>query len=215
MNKSDTKPLLTYAAILSPTGTSKLARKSQSRYGHEPSTWSVCGGALNVTTDPGTDFWRETHYGFIRDSGHFLGVSASDGFTVQIRVRGEFRNLYDQAGLMVRADDRHWVKAGVEFTDGQAYFSAVVTNEKSDWSLGQAIATSDFFVRITLAKESIRVQTSTDGKSWPLLRLAPFPTSEACMVGPMTCSPEGGHLVVQFSEFSITPAKTTGLHDLS
>lgn len=32
-------------------------------------------GSLEVVTDGQTDFWRETHYGFIRDNGHFLALT--------------------------------------------------------------------------------------------------------------------------------------------
>ena len=62
-------------------------------------------GTLEVVTDHETDFWRETHYGFTRDSGHFLGVEAPSGFTCQFRIRGVFETLYDQAGIMVRVNE--------------------------------------------------------------------------------------------------------------
>jgi regulation of enolase protein 1 (concanavalin A-like superfamily) len=34
-----------------------------------PARWSEEAGLLTVTADPGTDFWRTTSYGYIRDSG--------------------------------------------------------------------------------------------------------------------------------------------------
>ena len=37
-------------------------------------------------------------------------------------------------GLMVRIDERRWLKAGVEFSDGQPMLSTVLTDEKSDWA---------------------------------------------------------------------------------
>ena len=36
-----------------------------------PSIWRLDSDRLFVETDLATDFWRETHYGFVRDSGHF------------------------------------------------------------------------------------------------------------------------------------------------
>lgn len=182
---------------------------------NEPSTWSLEYDALRFTTDPKTDFWRETFYGFIRDSGHFLGVTTDDGFTAQVRVRGRYRDLYDQAGLMVRIDETKWVKAGVEFTDGQAFLSTVVTDGKSDWSVARPVDADDLSVRITLIKGSMRIQASTDGLIWPLVRLAPFPSAETYLVGPTACSPQGSGLRVHFSEFSVAPAQNTDLHDLS
>ena len=94
---------------------------------NEPTRWSRHGDGLSVTTDRASDFWRETLYGFTRDNGHFLGVPTAGEFTAQVRVRADYDQLYDQAGLMVRLDEQHWVKTGVEFTDGARMLSTVVT----------------------------------------------------------------------------------------
>ncbi len=37
---------------------------------NEPKTWKDEAGTLVVTTDAKTDFWRHTHYGFVRDNAH-------------------------------------------------------------------------------------------------------------------------------------------------
>jgi regulation of enolase protein 1 (concanavalin A-like superfamily) len=183
---------------------------------NEPANWRADEAALTLTTDEKTDFWRETHYGFIRDSGHFLAFPRADGFTAQIRVQGEFRTLYDQAGLMVRIDEKRWVKTGVEFTDGEAFLSTVVTDGKSDWSVAQPFKElEDFRIRVTVKNGAMRIQASRDGSFWPLLRLAPFPAAMHYEVGPTACTPERSGLRVRFSEFSIGAAITTGLHDLS
>ena len=43
---------------------------------NEPSDWSGDAADLTVAVEPDTDFWRMTHYGFTRDSGHFLDTGA-------------------------------------------------------------------------------------------------------------------------------------------
>lgn len=183
---------------------------------NEPQSWTADKDSLTMTTDAKTDFWRETYYGFTRDSGHFLGFAVGDSFTAIIRIRGEFRTLYDQAGLMVRIDDTKWVKTGVEFTDGELFLSTVITDGKSDWSVSQPFKQlEDFYIRVTVNNGAMRIQASRDGKFWPLLRLAPFPIAERYEVGPTACTPERSGLTVNFSEFSIGPAITTDLHDLS
>ncbi|RUM00638.1 DUF1349 domain-containing protein [Rhizobium chutanense] len=183
---------------------------------NEPASWRADETDLTLTTDEKTDFWRQTHYGFTRDNGHFLAFPTGDSFTAEIRVQGEFRTLYDQAGLMVRLDEKRWVKSGVEFTDGEAFLSAVVTDGRSDWSVAQPFKElEDFRIRITVAGGAIRIQASRDGRRWPLLRLAPFPAATRYEVGPTACTPERSGLTVRFSEFSIGPAVTTDLHDLS
>ncbi|PVZ13956.1 MULTISPECIES: DUF1349 domain-containing protein [unclassified Pseudomonas] len=189
---------------------------TRGRWLNPPTLSEVSKHSLTITTDEKTDFWRETHYGFTRDTGHFLGVTTPDGFTAKIRIQGAFRSLYDQAGLMVRIDERRWVKTGVEFTDGEAFLSTVVTNGQSDWSVSQPFkALEDFYLRVTLAAGTLRIQASRDTRVWPLLRLAPFPVADAYQVGPMACTPERSGLKVMFSEFEINPAITQDLHDLS
>jgi hypothetical protein len=182
---------------------------------NEPKNWQADEASLTLTTDEKTDFWRETYYGFTRDSGHFLGFEAGPSFSARLRVRGAFRTLYDQAGLIVRIDERRWVKTGVEFTDGEAFLSTVVTDGRSDWSVSQPFGElEDFHIRVSVDNGAMRIQASRDGSFWPLLRLAPFPVAERYLVGPTACTPERSGLTIQFSDFSIGPALATDLHDL-
>ena len=179
-------------------------------------TWTRDGNRLTLLTDAKTDFWRNTYYGFVRDSGHFLGFEAGSSFTATVRVTGQFENLYDQAGLMIRIDETRWVKTGVELTDGELFLSTVVTDGNSDWSVAKPFSElADFYLRVTVRDGAMRIQASRSGTHWPLARLAPFPVSERYLVGPMACTPERAGLRVAFSDFTIGPAMTTDLHDLS
>ncbi|WP_035823341.1 DUF1349 domain-containing protein [Janthinobacterium sp. RA13] len=181
-----------------------------------PENWSDDGVQLRVTTDANTDFWRKTSYGFIRDSGHFFGTEVDGDFTAQVHVSAQYAALYDQAGMMVRIDAENWIKCGVEFSDGQLLLSTVLTVDTSDWAVSIAPAMPDgFWLRVTVANGVIRVQYSTDGKLWPLLRLAPFPTASRYLVGPMCCTPERAELEIVFSRFSTGPALQKDLHDLT
>ena len=171
---------------------------------------------LFVETGEGSDFWRETHYGFTRDSGHFLGVETADGFTAEVRMRARFETLYDQAGLMVRIDERRWIKAGIELSDGQACLGSVLTVDRSDWATGPFEGDpSDVWMRVSLGGGVLRLQASRDGRHWPLVRLCPFPVSERYLVGPMACTPERAGLEVRFSDWSLGPHLRKDLHDLT
>ena len=198
------------------TGKAVLGRRDGG-WVNEPRRWSVdAAGDLSVFTDKGSDFWRETHYGFTRDSGHFLGFETPSAFTAQLRVRGNYEKLYDQAGIMVRVDERRWVKAGIELSDGRAMLSSVLTDGRSDWATGPyEHDAKDFWMRATVAKGVLRLQVSADGKTWPLVRLAPFPVAASYQVGPMACTPERDGLHIHFSDLSITPPLGKDLHDLS
>jgi uncharacterized protein len=131
---------------------------------NKPSRWHLASGALSVVTDSKTDFWRETHYGFVRHNGHCFGYRTSGDFTATIRVRGRYRELYDQAGMMVLLDEQTWIKAGIEYSDGRAALSSVLTIGKSDWATAAfAGDPGDFWVRATMARGALRVQVSSDG----------------------------------------------------
>ena len=73
---------------------------------NEPASWQRIDDVLKVNVDPGTDFWRVTGYGYIRDSGHVYGDVLAGDLDVAVRVRGTWATQYDQAGVMLRADER-------------------------------------------------------------------------------------------------------------
>jgi regulation of enolase protein 1 (concanavalin A-like superfamily) len=172
---------------------------------NEPERWAAEGDGLQIATDKATDFWCETHYGFNRDSGHFLGFPTGEAFTAELRVQTDFQELYDQAGIMVRIDAQHWVKAGIEFSDGRAMLASVLTDERSDWTTAPyGHDASDFWVRATVDNGVLRLQVSADGKLWPLMRLAPFPKASSYLVGPMACTPERDGLKVLFTTFRLS-----------
>ena len=183
---------------------------------NEPTVWRRDGGTLKVTTDRSTDFWRETYYGFTRDTGHFFGFETVGDFTAEMRIQAQYRELYDQAGLMVRLADDGWIKAGIELSDGKPMASSVLTLDKSDWATaahhGDA---TDFRMRVTVKAGVLRLQQSSDGKLWPLMRLCPFPIAKSYRVGPMCCTPERAGLMVVFSEFRVSEPTQKDLHDLS
>jgi len=102
---------------------------------NEPPEWQAEGDLITVLTGAKTDFWRKTHYGFIRDNGHVYYQTVHGNFSASVKLSGEYSALYDQAGLMVRRDEMAWIKTGIEFVGGVQHVSAVVTHDFSDWSV--------------------------------------------------------------------------------
>jgi uncharacterized protein len=180
---------------------------------NEPPVWHANNGRLRVVTGLRTDFWRVTHYGFVRDSGHFYYQERTGDFTAQVKVEGSYESLYDQAGIMIRLDTANWIKAGIEYTDGQPHFSAVVTREFSDWSVLPAHSTGPVWLRLTRLESAVRIQYSTDGHSFRMLRLAYFPDAREIQVGLMCCSPEREGFEAEFRDFEIGPPIDRGLHE--
>lgn len=180
---------------------------------NEPPVWQADGGRLRVVTGPRTDFWRVTHYGFVRDNGHFYHEQRTGDFAIQVKIEAKYEALYDQAGVMIRLNPANWIKAGVEYTDGLPHFSAVVTREFSDWSVLPADPAGPTWLQLTKLGSAIRIQYSQDGLSFPMLRLAYFPEASHTQVGLMCCSPEREGFAVEFSAFRISEPSTKALHD--
>jgi uncharacterized protein len=181
---------------------------------NEPEIWHADAGRLTLTTGDRTDFWQHTFYGFHRDSGHAWLRQVSGDFTASAIVTGAYEQLYDQAGLMLRIDEKNWIKTGVEFTDGLMHFSVVVTREVSDWSvvpLHGAKPTDDIHVRLTRHGDAVRVQYALAGGDWQMARLAPFSAGEA-RIGVTACSPERAGFTAAFREIQVGPAISRQLH---
>ena len=184
---------------------------------NEPPHWENGADLLTIETADATDFWRETHYGFTRDSGHFLYREVDGDFVVTATVLGGFTSLYDQAGLMIRSDERTWLKAGVEYSDGALQLSTVITNGTSDWSLSPLEAGTDkVTLRLTRQDNAVHVQylkhPGLAGQQWVSLRLGYLQLNGPCQVGVTACSPERGDLGVGFTDFSIRPSAGINLH---
>lgn len=192
-----------------------LADLTGMEWHNEPPAWAAKDGALSVTTGDRADFWQRTFYGFARDDGHFLSAEVSGDFTAAVTIEGDFEELYDQLGLMVRADERTWMKTGIEYTDGAPHLSAVYTNNAwSDWSV---IRLADFpgrlDLRVTRHAETLRVQFQNAEGVWQLLRLGYLGLSGACRVGVMACSPQRAGFQARFHNLRIGPPIARDLHD--
>lgn len=173
---------------------------------NQPPAWTMQDGTLRVTAGPKTDFWRKTHYGFIRDNGHFYFQQVDGDFIAEVKVSGDYAALYDQAGLMLRVDENTWLKCGIEFVDGVQQASAVVTRDFSDWSVVPlASHPPAVWLRLRRKAEAVEVFYSLDGERYELLRMAYLTTAKTLQVGPTCAAPEGNGFPVVFEGFAIHP----------
>jgi regulation of enolase protein 1 (concanavalin A-like superfamily) len=172
---------------------------------NEPPVWQHTGTTITVTSGPKTDFWRKTHYGFIRDDGHIYAEQVAGDFTATVKVVGQYATLYDQAGLMIRQDETTWMKCGIEYVEGVQYASAVVTRDYSDWSVSPlAGRPAAFWLRVRREGGSLEVEYALDGETYTLLRVT-YLTDAPVWVGIMQASPQGEGFTATFEELTITP----------
>ena len=166
------------------------------------------GSDLLVTAVEGSDAWRTTSYGFIHDSEHALLSPFGQDSAIEVEFTAAFSEQFDQAGVFVRVDDAHWIKAGVEFADGLPQLGAVVTDEVSDWSVAPVPEWRDrrVLVRVSRSGDALTVRASVDGGSLRLVRLVPFAPELVAHAGPLVCAPTRAGLTVRFHSWRSGPA---------
>lgn len=171
---------------------------------NQPRQWQIEGDTITVTTDPHTDFWRKTHDGGVRDSGHFLYRPVSGDFTAAVTFDGNYTGQYDQAGLMLRLDEANWLKCGIEYVDGVQYVSAVVTRDYSDWSvMPRPAGNGGIKLRLTRRGHTVEVHYAAAESAFVLLRQAYLSSTNPAQVGLMCASPLGDGFTVLFKNFSV------------
>ena len=181
---------------------------AQMRWSHEPKQWTAKDGVISATVDPGTDFWRVTHYGFIRDNGPFYFEEQSGDFEALVHVTGKYRELYHQAGLMVRVDEKNWIKTGIEYVNGVQNVSAVVTREFSDWSVvPRTDSPESVWLRLKREGNFVQIEYSFDESKYEMLRLAYFPPGVKVQIGMVAAAPGKESFEVRFDHFSVKPLK--------
>ena len=173
------------------------------RWLNEPAKWEAKGTVVHARADPRTDFWRKTHDGGTRDNGHFYYQPVTGNFTAQVKLRGEYRDPYDQAGLMARVDETTWLKCGVELVDGRPLASVVVTRDFSDWSVVPISETSVVWWRLTRDGGTFEVCYALDGTQFQRFRQSFLSESPQVDVGLMICSPVGEGFAATFEDLQV------------
>ncbi|WP_394825778.1 DUF1349 domain-containing protein [Pendulispora albinea] len=180
---------------------------------NRPPSVDIDGDDLIVSTADRSDFWRRTSYGFIHDNGHALLAALPLGTAIEVTYEADFEALFDQAGIMVRVDERTWVKAGVEFSDGVPQLGAVATREFSDWSLAPAPEwiRRPITVRASRSGDALTIRAHKGDGQWQLVRVTPLAPDVVANAGPFCCSPTRRGLVVRFTRF-VRGAADASLH---
>jgi uncharacterized protein len=179
---------------------------------NEPASWQRTGDVLTVSVDPSTDFWRETGYGYIRDSGHVYGEVLAGDLDVSVRMRCTLGTQYDQAGVMLRADERTWLKTGVEFFEGRARLSTVLTLGRSSWMVTDLPEGIDEIVlRVSRRGDAVEVRYVIEDGPAELAALVFMPPGREVLAGVMAAAPEGPGFRVTFHDLRITERDWSGM----
>jgi len=176
----------------------------EGRWTNPPAAVHQDGADLIVTAVAGSDAWRITSYGFTHDTEHALLVPFAAPGAMEVTFVAALPELYDQAGIFIRASDTLWIKAGVERADGLPQVGAVVTNQRSDWSLAPVPDWDGRLVtiRASRAGDAITLRARVDDEPFRLIRVVPLDPALALEAGPFTCAPTRAGLAVRFTSWA-------------
>ncbi|MFM2024917.1 MAG: hypothetical protein RLZZ56_930 [Actinomycetota bacterium] len=180
---------------------------SRGNWLNEPENVTTIGSSLFVTAKENSDFWRTTSYGFIHDSGHALLNEFPQNSSVELTWRLNYREQFDQAGLLIWANEENWTKAGIEFADGAPQLGAVVTRTVSDWSVAPVSGwmEKDVQLRVSRSGDALTIRARCEG-DWQLVRLAPLDPKLDWKIGLHVASPSRAGLTVEFLNIKTGPA---------
>lgn len=170
---------------------------------NEPGEWNPLGKGLSARAEAETDFWRKTHNGAIQDSGHYYFSSITGDFAARVKLTGEYNSQYDQAGLMVRIDERTWLKCGIEFLDGTQYASAVVTRDYSDWSIVPVSNPPAIWIQCERKGATFTVGYSLNGNEYEMIRQSFLTDETEQQLGMMFAAPKGNGFRIVFEDYQI------------
>lgn len=162
---------------------------------------------LTIVTKEGSDYWQRTHYGFSRDDGHAMLSSVTGDFVLTARTSFEYKDKFDQCGLLVRIDALNWIKVSMEREDSVCTrLGSVVTNlGYSDWATSDIDGgINEMWYRISGKENDFILENSTDGEIWSQMRIAHLHSRQRPLnIGVYACSPKTGGFEAEFSELSI------------
>jgi regulation of enolase protein 1 (concanavalin A-like superfamily) len=161
------------------------------------------GAYLQVDTVHESDFWRNTSYGFVHDSGHALLTDFPENSSMEVSFILDYSGQFDQAGIIVYSDSQRWIKAGVESADGFPQVGAVVTSVNSDWSLAPVPQWMgrEVTVRASRTTDALTIRARC-GQDDQLIRLAPMDATLSWSAGPHCASPTSQSLMVTFTHWA-------------
>jgi regulation of enolase protein 1 (concanavalin A-like superfamily) len=171
---------------------------------NEPEKWEIKNNALIMNVTANSDYWRISHYGFTVDDAPFYYANYGGEFEAKVKLTGNYIARFDQMGLMIRIDEKNYIKTGVEFVDGKFNVSTVVTHDKSDWSVTTLEKVPPFiWIKAVRRLDAVEIFYSFDDKNYIMTRNAPLQDNTPVMVGLMAASPDGKGFEAKFENFTV------------
>lgn len=174
-----------------------------------PRQYKIENEKVTIITDPKTDFWQRTYYGFKNDNAHVLYNKTNEQFfSFSVKVQFSYKDLFDQCGIAIYQDSENWVKGGIEYhNDRKMWLGSVVTNHGySDWATVDIDASiSSIWYRLSRRQSDYLIEYSYDGIDFQQMRIFHLAQgAKEINFGLIACSPSDSSFEAIFTDMKIT-----------
>lgn len=198
------KRILLLLPFLLPATSANAQTLEKMQWFNEPAAWKIADRTLTLTVTPRSDYWRISHYGFTVDDAPFYYATYGGEFEAKVRISGDYRARFDQAGLMLRIDHENYIKAGIEFVDGKFNLSVVTTHKTSDWSvIPLDTPVPHIWIKAVRRLDAVEIFYSFDDRTYTLMRNSWMQDNIPMQVGMMAACPDGEGFEVRFDHFQV------------
>ena len=133
----------------------------------EPKQYTITDSLITIVSEPHTDLWQRTYYGFSNDNAPVLQMKTSNKF-FSFTVKTSFNSsaLFDQCGIAIYLDSDNWMKASIEYENEeyQRLGSVVTNNGYSDWATHDIPSSiKEMWYRLSRRGSDYYIETSPDG----------------------------------------------------
>ena len=169
----------------------------------------VTDDRIIIYTQPKTDLWQRTYYGFQNDNAPVLQMKTSEKyFSFIVKTEFDSKARFDQCGIVVYLDSENWMKASIEYENEQYQrLGSVVTNHGySDWATTDIDASvKSMWYRLSRRESDYCIECSTDGTTFQQMRICHlWEGNEEISFGVYACSPVEGSFQAKFTNMQIT-----------
>ena len=179
---------------------------------HEPKQYHISEDKITIVTEPVTDYWQRTYYGFQNDNAPTLLIKTDEKyFSFVVRTDFDSHHRFDQCGVAIYQNSDNWLKASIEYENDEFQrLGSVVTNlGYSDWATTDIPATQKhMYCRLSRRESDYCIENSLDGVHFHQMRIAHlFEGAGEINIGIYACSPENSSFTATFSEIEFTECK--------
>ena len=148
---------------------------AQLQWTREPKKYTINENQIRIITEPGTDLWQRTYYGFQNDNAPALQMETDETyFSFIVKTDFASKRRFDQCGIVMYLDSENWLKASIEY-ENETYqrLGSVVTNHGySDWATTDIPASiKSMWYRLSRRESDYCIEYSEDGANFKQMRI--------------------------------------------